>query len=44
MESYIKIAQEFGYEVEIKIMTGNYKNVHNVPEEVVRKQKERFEY
>ena len=43
-EPYIQAAKENGYEVEIKIMTGNYKNVHNVPDEVVAKQKARFEY
>ena len=43
-EPYLKIAKEFGYEVEIKIMTGNYKNVHNVPDSVAAKQKARFEY
>ena len=43
-EPYLKLAAENGYEVEVKIMTGNYKNVHNVPDEVVAKQKARFEY
>lgn len=43
-EPYVKLAQEFGYEVEIKIMTGNYKNVHGVPDSVIEKQKARFEY
>lgn len=43
-EPYIQAAKENGYEVEIKIMTGNYKNVHNVPDEVVAKQQARFEY
>ena len=43
-EPYLKLAAENGYEVEVKIMTGNYKNVHNIPDSVVAKQKARFEY
>lgn len=43
-EPYYKLAKEFGYEVEFKIMTGNYQNVHGVPPEVVQRQKDRFEY
>lgn len=43
-EPYYKLAEQYGYEVEFKIMTGNYKNVHNVPDSVVAKQKARFEY
>lgn len=44
MEKYIEAAKENGYSVEIKVMTGNYQNVHNVPAEVVQRQKDRFEY
>lgn len=43
-EPYYKLAEEFGYEVEFKVMTGNYQNVHNVPAEIVQRQKDRFEY
>ena len=43
-EPYIKLAEQYGYTVQEIICKGNFKNVHNVPEEVVEKQKERFEY
>ena len=43
-EPYYKLAEQYGYSVEFKVMTGNYKNVHNVPDVVVEKQKARFEY
>lgn len=43
-EPYIKAAEANGYNVEIKVMTGNYQNVHNVPAEIVQRQKDRFEY
>lgn len=43
-QPYYDLALEHGYEVEFKVMTGNYPNVHNVPDWVVQRQKDRFEY
>lgn len=44
MEKYIEAAKANGYNVEIKVMTGDYQNVHGVPPEIVQRQKDRFEY
>ena len=43
-EPYLELAERYGYVVQEIICKGNFKNVHNVPEEVVEKQKQRFEY
>lgn len=43
-QPYYELAEKYGYEVEFKIMTGDYPNVHNVPDFVVQRQKDRFEY
>jgi predicted kinase len=40
---YVKLAEEFGAEVEIIVMTGNWKNVHGVPEETVERMRRQFE-
>ena len=42
--NYSDAAKDSGYEVTMLIANGNYKNVHNVPDEVVQKMKNRFEY
>lgn len=41
---YLELAEKYGYEVVIHICRGNYKNVHNVPTDVIAKMRERFEY
>ncbi len=42
--NYADAAKDSGYEVTILIANGNYKNVHNVPDDVVQKMKNHFEY
>lgn len=42
--NYSDAAKDSGYEVTMLIANGNYKNVHNVPDDVVQKMKNRFEY
>ena len=41
---YLELAEKYGYTVVIHICKGNYKNVHNVPDDVIAKMRERFEY
>lgn len=43
MKDYINLANESDYEVEIVVCTGNYQNVHNVPDETVEKMRNRFQ-
>lgn len=43
IKPYVAIANACGFDVEFIEMKGRYKNVHNVPEEVVEKQAARFE-
>lgn len=43
MTEYKKLAAKYGYKVIEKIMTGSYKNVHDVPDEKVAQMKTRFE-
>ena len=43
MEFYIRLAATYGYDVQIKTMTGNYKNIHSVPDSVIEKMRARFE-
>ena len=42
INTYYKIALKYGAEFEIINCIGNYKNTHNVPEEVIKRMKERF--
>lgn len=42
--NYADAAKDSGYKVTTLIANGNYKNVHNVPDDVVQKMKNRFEY
>ena len=44
IQPYIDICNRLNCEYEIILCTGEYQNVHNVPEETLRKMKERFEY
>lgn len=41
---YLELAEKYGYTVVIHICRGNYKNVHNVPDDVITRMRERFEY
>lgn len=43
MQPYIDLAEKHGAEIEIIEATGNYGSVHNVPEEVVQKMRDRWE-
>ena len=42
-ETYYKIAQRCGARIRVKVMTGNYGNIHNVPEEALEMMKRRFQ-
>lgn len=44
MEFYRSAARRLGYEVREVVMTGNWPNVHGVPEDKVRQMRDRFEY
>lgn len=41
---YIDLADKYGYEIVIHVCKGRYKNIHNVPDDVISKMRERFEY
>lgn len=41
---YIQMANLYGYQVQIKVMNGRYKNVHDVPEDVLERMKKDFQY
>lgn len=43
IQPYIDLAEKHGAEIEIIEATGNYGSVHNVPEEVVQKMRDRWE-
>lgn len=43
MQIYRDLASKFNYDVEILTMTGEYKNVHNVPVEKVEQMKKNFQ-
>ena len=40
---YVDLAKEFGYNVEIKVCKGDYKNNHNVPQDRVEQMKSKFQ-
>jgi len=42
-ESYIKLAKANGAEVEIITATGNYSNIHNVPDHTIARMRRRWE-
>lgn len=42
-QSYIEAAQNGGYKVFQAIMTGNFQNVHGVPEQAVERMKAKFQ-
>ena len=43
-EPYIELCNTYGYTPIEIICRGNFKNIHNVPESVIEKMKNRFEY
>lgn len=44
LKPYFDIAKELGIKPHVILCQGNYKNIHNVPEETIKKMKNRFEY
>ena len=44
IEPYLNIAKEYGIVPQIITCEGSFRNIHNVPEEVIEKMKARFEY
>lgn len=40
---YLELAEQYGYTVQEIICRGNFQNVHGVPDDVVRNQKQRIE-
>lgn len=43
LQPYIEMANKYGAQVIIKKMTGNYKNIHGVPDDIVERMKDRWE-
>lgn len=39
---YFELAYNYGYEVEVKVCDGGFKNIHNVPEETIERMKKKF--
>lgn len=44
LKPYFDIAKQLGIKPHVILCQGNYKNIHNVPEETIKKMKNRFEY
>lgn len=44
MQPYFEIAEKHGVKVVVYLCQGNFKNIHGVPDETIRKMKNRFEY
>lgn len=44
LKPYFDIAREFKIKPQVILCQGNYKSVHNVPEETIEKMRNRFEY
>jgi len=44
MQPYLDTAKKYGYEVEILIMDGGYKSIHDVPDYTVARMRQQFEY
>lgn len=42
-EAYYKIAEMCGARIKVKVMTNNYDNIHNVPQEALDMMKNRFQ-
>ena len=43
MKAYYDIAAKYGADIEVIVATGNFKNVHGVPEEVIERMRARWE-
>jgi predicted kinase len=43
MEFYLKVAEKFGYNIEVIRCTAQFDNIHNVPQDKVKAMLERFE-
>lgn len=43
MEDYKKLAKKNGYEIEIIVAKGNFKNIHGVPQEEIQRMSDRWE-
>lgn len=43
MKPYLDMAKDFGVRSIVIVCTGKFKSIHNVPEETLRKMKERWE-
>lgn len=43
MQAYIDLAKKHNVPVTVMVATGNFKNVHGVPEEAIQKMRERWE-
>lgn len=44
LKPYFDLAKEFKIKPQVILCQGNYKSVHNVPEETIEKMRKRFEY
>lgn len=44
MNPYLDAAKQTGHEITVKVMTGRWKNIHDVPDEIVAQMETRFEY
>jgi predicted kinase len=42
-QPYLDLAKQYGYKVEVHHCTGNYKNIHGVPDAIVARMKSQFE-
>lgn len=43
IQPYIDMANRYGADLKIITATGNYKNVHGVPDEIIQKMRDRWE-
>jgi predicted kinase len=44
MQPYFEMAEKHGAKVVVYLCQGNFKNIHGVPDETIKKMKNRFEY
>lgn len=43
MQKYIELAEELGYDLEVRRLDGGFENTHDVPEDTLKKMADRFE-
>ena len=43
-QRYVKYAQEHSYQVYQKVFTGDYSNIHGVPDDVIQRMRDTFEH